>query len=749
MEDTTTISFDANLYNRAFQRVAQTALLPNGPFEILRLLPYPANSKPLSAELPIVLVLVESRLLGHISGCKHTETDLETRLQQFQSDLVNEGYQARCVEVSMRKNPMHRDGLGVLALRSLFQAFYADHPTFKGAILIGSFPEAMLVRRWVWKKEQLKTAYLAGKEYHQVNILEIPPEIIAERADIVLADLTGHWDQVYQPGPMEIDWIRAKPDSGQFPPDGDLFISSAFEITKVTYEDFFYIHDDDFARLSSPEELLMVRWSKSRNPELSAADALNPNPIARPDIMVSRINARNIAVSPDKAFKDKDGKGFLDSQGKPQSVETTFPVFWLTDSGIWKPDPALERALLIDYFDRNHRFRSGAYSGLPFRVAAIASSDFNAPDMAYYLGLAHPDFEAPVVKDNATLLDFVQWLKQPALLKGISAHGTANSTKFDPGSFDAAALEAAAGGHPWHWTTEVVLASTIKPSFEAQFQGDIHLYRTMRENDILSNTGPSIYIHTGCQVNSPAMADSQPYDNPSYATFQEAESMMFYLNGLAVVARAKVFYDWPKDFTARIAEPNTCLGDGLAAYFDAECMDGKISETDRKRAYWWSMLGDFTLRLAPGHKPIRFHKPEARVLPLPRDRWLITDGVEPIQILANKASADLVARIICECGLHERFVVGYPEPIWEYYLIDGEYSGKQALGEPRLNLNPAALEVRLGKEKWEAMAGDKIIASSAKKLDLELIVSILREHSIRTISYLGSLDHPDLVFLGK
>lgn len=134
-----------------------------------------------------------------------------------------------------------------------------------------------------------------------------------------------------------------------------------------------------------------------RHPELSAVDRALPNPLARPDILVSRINPRNVAVNPKPSIVGDGGVRPLDAQGHPQAFTSSqnFDT-WL---GFFQQDPILERRVLADYFDRNHRFRIGAFADLPFRAAAIAypPQDFAADPG--YLALASNKFAPPLVHD--------------------------------------------------------------------------------------------------------------------------------------------------------------------------------------------------------------------------------------------------------------------------------------------------------------------------------------------------------------
>ncbi|MCA8950650.1 MAG: hypothetical protein KDE27_14200, partial [Planctomycetes bacterium] len=116
----------------------------------------------------------------------------------------------------------------------------------------------------------------------------------------------------------------------------------------------------------------------------------------------------------------------------------------------------------------------------------------------------------------------------------------------------------------------------------------------------------SFWVHTGCHGISPPGALSRAYDDPAYGRRQGAEALLFFANGLALVGRAKVFYDEPRGFAAALGAGAT-FGAAWARYFEIEseapswgAVGGDIG---RKRSYFWSVLGDWTLKLstrAPG-----------------------------------------------------------------------------------------------------------------------------------------------------
>jgi hypothetical protein len=81
---------------------------------------------------------------------------------------------------------------------------------------------------------------------------------------------------------------------------------------------------------------------------------------------------------------------------------------------------------------------------------------------------------------------------------------------------------------------------------------------------------------------------------------QGAEALLFFGNGLALVGRAKVFYDEPPGFCEALGAGAT-FGDAWRRGFEIEAAatdwDHVGGDIGRKRMLFWSVLGDFTLRL--------------------------------------------------------------------------------------------------------------------------------------------------------
>jgi hypothetical protein len=198
----------------------------------------------------------------------------------------------------------------VLAIREFFKQVQAQYPGFKGSVLVGSFPEAMLVREWLHRTDN--NILVVNGVKHPGNFLQIIPQVIAERAELVLADLDGNWQDIYQENSTGLLSIQAIPTAGVgdiWPADNASFSSNTFIYESLPFQDFFYIKDDNYEVISHTPgvELILRMFTGLLHPELNSADRALPKPMARPDIIVSRINPRHIAVNPDPSFLDAGG----------------------------------------------------------------------------------------------------------------------------------------------------------------------------------------------------------------------------------------------------------------------------------------------------------------------------------------------------------------------------------------------------------------------------------------------------------
>jgi hypothetical protein len=551
----------------------------------------------------VVFVLVEGRVLRSIDSAPSQSKELTQGLRTFLNDLAREGFTPRLIECDLYAGPRHQDGLTLLALRRMLQTVRQSLP-LEGVVLVGSFPEASLVRRWIWRREGWDVT-IAGRSYSGANqqpFLRIVPELIAPRADIVLADLDGNWEQIYRAEPQELESIEALPTNPNdtWPTDGMEFVSTQFNDQRSKFEDFFWIQDDQYERLpSEPGQLRLRLRIEQAHPEISESDRQQPNPMARPDLRVSRINPRHVAVMPAPQFRDVKGKNWLADDGRPQAVESRER---LNPVSSWRRDEAFEQRLLVEYFARNHEFRT-AHQPEQRRTASACFGGglIGAADLNRYLAEAVEQWEPSVSYDNASLHDFVEFAATPARLKGISAHSSPWNSEFGSG-YDPQALELAVGGRPWRWREEAIEGGyRYVPSLIGQGgTADAYVFRSLYASGRLRSVGGSLIIHNGCEVNTPEGAGQFPYNDPRYgsaAGFQNAESILFFLNGVALASRSKTFYDTPRGFPAALRSGP--FGAGWQAYFDTEAQDASLPATvaSNKRTYPWSILGDWTLRV--------------------------------------------------------------------------------------------------------------------------------------------------------
>lgn len=629
----------------------------------------------------LALVLIEPRLLDS-PGNASLRSDLVRRLQRLKGDLRAEGLHTRFILADLYRGPAHKDGRTVLALRQFFREVKSTFVNFEGVLLVGNFPEASLVRRVSWCP-----GFSAPRQ------LAIGTELISERAEIVLADLTGNWEAIYQQNDFTAEEITAIPDTtttanGWF--DGESVRNCEFSSTNFTirrsqaFRDAFFIDDAIYTILehrTTPTPFLRLRLNQTeRNQEVDFADRAMVNILAKPDITISRINAFRVAVNPNPALRGTDGRAFLDAAGNPQAVTSPTPLFNSEEELFNFQDIDLERRLLIGYFDRNHRFRNGAFSHLPFRGAVISGSTDFAPD--WYEGLvnaAATDFQPCVKTAHANLQEYVQFYKTPAVLKYIIAHSNARISEFKPGT-DPAVLATEAGGLPPRW---IYRSGQHIPSFEG-YDGfaDLYLHRTLWHYNTLKDAGASIIIHGGCNVNSIPETQAAPYTSSSYGRWNNAEGILFYTNCAAIFSRAKGFNDSPNGFTEgfRLSD-RANLGSCWKSYFNAQANDGGLStyNIQRKRAYFWSLNGDWTLRLRnknglgilalnPELRSVEVHPNRAWI-----DGWNFDAALNPIRGIGDVdgdgidefvVTSDWGIGLLKYDGTHFRTLMAAPRDTW-------------------------------------------------------------------------------------
>ncbi|HEX6812337.1 MAG TPA: hypothetical protein VF384_11985 [Planctomycetota bacterium] len=544
---------------------------------------------------PLVVIVVEASLLLVPQGDEartrigpEAADELRERVLRYGADVAAAGFRAVVVGATVHHGPPHQDGRTVLALRRLFQRLHATSP-MAGAVLVGHFPDALLVRTCNWRRnEPLSLPGVDGKPVAidaKITNVRCVPEIVAHRCDVVLADLDGAWEDVYVPGPAALPSVTAV-FGDQVPDAGGACV--AMQTSEMKVVDVFHVRDG--AAVADREAFTVALDAADRDHECAAADKLLGNPLAQPDIAVSRIDARGIAL---RCSEENFASAFYAFSAKDP---VPMPEAPLQRNVRWSPDAQRERAFLIDYFDRNHAFRT---KPLPKEHRKPASASHELGSGLASLRAADPSWrefaEAGYDVPGADLLALMRWLQRPAVLRTLRAHSDPWGAQF--AATDPAALTKELGT-PWAWVRE---GERYVPSWKDHKGGraDYAFYRALHDKKVLSDN-PYLLIHTGCEAMSPPGSVEHAYDSRHYGLRAHAESILFFTPCLAIVGRAKVFYDEPRGFCEALAAGAT-FGDAWRRYFavegDAKDWNEVGDDIGRKRSYFWSVIGDWTLRL--------------------------------------------------------------------------------------------------------------------------------------------------------
>jgi len=549
--------------------------------------------KSCALEDKLLVVLIEDRLLTHATA--EGDKRIFEILGEYCRCLGNDGWKPLVIRASVYDGEIHQDGRTLLAIRRFFQATKKQFPNFGGAILIGSFPESMLVRRWVWKHSK-RSATFNGVAYNKgkgpkATFVALDPELISHRSDVVLCDLDGNWEDIYVQPKTEIDSIKFLPDDDitsqkYWPRFTQTIKTDKFTIRQKSFEDFFFIDDAQLEILVRTGKSLTLKCGGNMlRPEVGEPDRKSPNPLAEPDIMVSRMNPRHVGVIQPAKNLDVNGKP------KPASKLAGSPNRqFVRDNGI-------ERQLLVEYLLRNIAHRRGQTNSETQRVASMWT-DLQTPSKRYFAKVSK-ELGGTISFPKADAVDFVRFMKTPAIIKGISAHSNPGCSVLMKG-YKQEILAKETGGNYWFWKES---GDQYVPTYNHSSVRDrVHfsLLRTLWENNMLQDAGPAFYVHGGCEAISPYRAANQPFNSPTYGGHNQiAENLLFYGNGLALIGRAKVYFDIPRGFDSAFGVEQGNFGNILKKYFEVEANDAKLARSvaSRNRTYFWSIIGDWTLRL--------------------------------------------------------------------------------------------------------------------------------------------------------
>jgi hypothetical protein len=542
-----------------------------------------------------VVVFVEPRVLAPLEG----GIDLRPRIERLADDLAREGRAALVLAVEFH-DAGHRDGRLVLALREVLREFAKDEShALEGALLVGHFPDALVVRTidwWQFGDDAFPRADGGSDEVKGVHLVRRIPEAVAMRGDVVLGDLDGRWEDVYVEAPTAFEIVVAA--FGEAPPATGALCTHVRSGAQ-TFADCFHVIDGKLVLETRGDGVHVVVDPSDRDRECSDADRALGNPLPRPDVGVGRIDARGTAYVPRRDVRGADGGGLVDERGRARAVEFVDAAsvpHWR--DALYEFDARFERELLADFLDRNHAYRTGS-AETAWRAASLAHDLWSGYGVVRAAAgdWSETDDARADVHGRPSIAQALDWLRYPALLRTVRAHSDPWGSVFD--GCDASALDTALADSLMAWTPK---ENRLVPSLGAASAGgklDWFLLRSLWRSSGAS-TSPSFYLHTGCEAITPFGILGLAYDDPSYGVRQGAEALLFFGNGLALVGRAKVFYDEPPGFCEALGAGAT-FGDAWRRGFEIEAAatdwDHVGGDIGRKRTLFWSVLGDFTLRL--------------------------------------------------------------------------------------------------------------------------------------------------------
>ena len=417
---------------------------------------------------------------------------------------------------------------------------------------------------------------------------------------LVLADLDGNWETLYhEPETVLPSFHALFPNHGKAPYDGETpwYEESITKRGKLhAVSDFFFVHDGHWeVSRRDGKGPYRVRRIGPQNAEITADDARSANPIARPEIYVGRINPYFVALRVKDSLPGiKKGERLL-VDGKPATVHFRDGVPIPRNINLWEPDARLEIDLLLEYFDRNHRYRRGAFrsGSMPASFNGGWSNDLVVMKKMVKAWKTLDPGPNKCHGKKLTLLQFINWMKRPAVIRSLKAHSNPRGIGLKKAPA-AEVLKALGGKVPvWHGKGRSLIPGFAKDSGKVSYP----ILRALHDNDLLPDT-PCFYIHTGCNSVSPGGSNRHAYTRTGYALWQHQEALLFFGGGLANIARSKGFYDSPAGFYPAFLAGKT-FGEGWINGFLSTARNKRMFQRDdigRKRSYWWSVTGDPTLK---------------------------------------------------------------------------------------------------------------------------------------------------------
>jgi hypothetical protein len=633
------------------------------------------------------------------SAINNTVDDFYWKAKTRQGALLRASV-LRCDISISEAGSRHIDGLMVLELREFFKDVKKNYPNFRGVILVGAFPEAMIARSF--------GGVVDGKRFRC-------DEILAFRSDLPLADLDGNWDaqdvyresvkdetgidlnitedgasSVFELEGEEIAWRGEHKDNASdiedvfylddFSKGGDKEMgvndlcsmkwdinSASYKLTsgktsetresllfRVSrekgvpyYDDYGWRSPDGKTWSKTTEMITGTRRKLSYHPERQndSTDGLDKgqpkyyeegpyytsdryvkinltgektieNPLAYPEIIVSRINAHNIAWSLNQKAAWLSWYGL--------HPLWPFDINYFSSNKDRPPDyisqdPYLERQLLQDYLSRDLDYRSGSLTDPDLRIATGVAQEnegegtFGPADFSYSFSECWRDQITVTGKEkcepiNAGPLGSALCMQ---VMKDVTLGGKEYSYYLPFFGWKKKDAKDFVGWLNYPWITKSLV---IHGWFTKMYYNGIWTFfdfRSIYQKKYLSsvNTG-SFFFSTSSYSNAPNWA-GEPYYSYRYGWSNPAECLLFYGMGLGVFARAHSYHGhFERDMAYKFGfhDINTVdwtlanhrmVGESWRARFDVvRTWNGQESDDRyRKNCYRYGVLGDWTLRV--------------------------------------------------------------------------------------------------------------------------------------------------------
>ncbi len=153
---------------------------------------------------------------------------------------------------------------------------------------------------------------------------------------------------------------------------------------------------------------------------------------------------------------------------------------------------------------------------------------------------------------------------------------------------------------------------------------------------------------------------------------------------------------------------------------------------------------------APSPDEVRRFDPQRSETQLVDGRWwLIAGDVWLKDFGPNESDARKALLLIRSLGLNELAVVGKPQAVFEYFLIDGKPPMPVAGGLELTHFNPDKLGLKPHLDGWVIVEGQRPLFRFAERDQAERSLALIRQHRFDRVGYFGRSQRTLSVFFSS